>query len=80
MKSVSAEDNSQMRLYALGAYNSFGLLYDVDAITATIVQPRLDSISSESLVAPFVGAWIEISMSSKENARPYGRTLRGCVD
>ena len=46
---VSAEDNSQMRLYALGAYNSFGLLYDVDAITATIVQPRLDSISSESL-------------------------------
>ncbi|MEG0798730.1 MAG: DUF2800 domain-containing protein [Acidaminococcaceae bacterium] len=46
---VSAEDNSQLRLYALGAYNSFGLLYAVDAITTTIVQPRLDSISSESL-------------------------------
>lgn len=45
---VSAEDNSQMRLYALGAYNSFGLLYDVDMVTATIVQPRLDSVTTEA--------------------------------
>lgn len=56
---VSAEDNSQMRLYALGAYNSFGLLYEVDAITTTIVQPRLNSISSEDISLTNLLAWGE---------------------
>jgi hypothetical protein len=46
---VSAENNPQMRLYALGAVNHYGHLYDVDAISATIIQPRLDSISTETL-------------------------------
>ncbi len=54
---VSAVDNSQMRLYALGAYNSFGLLYEVDAVTATIVQPRLDSVSSEELSISALLKW-----------------------
>ena len=46
---VSAEDNSQMRLYALGAFHNYGILYDFDRITMTIVQPRLDSVSSQTV-------------------------------
>ena len=46
---VSAEGNTQMRLYALGAFHNYGILYDFDRITMTIVQPRLDSISSQTM-------------------------------
>ena len=38
---VSAVGNTQMRLYALGAYDWFELLYDVHTVRMTIVQPRL---------------------------------------
>ena len=33
--SVSAENNSQMRLYALGALEMFGDLYDIDTVSMT---------------------------------------------
>src|SRR5690625_3479241 len=42
---VSAENNSQARLYALGAINQFGILYEFETVKSTIVQPRLDNIS-----------------------------------
>lgn len=56
---VSAENNSQMRLYGLGAYNNFGLLYEFNKVTMTIIQPRLDSISSETLSLADLLAWGE---------------------
>ncbi|WP_026673642.1 DUF2800 domain-containing protein [Alkalihalobacterium bogoriense] len=43
---VSAHENPQMKLYALGAINHFGFLYNLETIQMTISQPRLDSISS----------------------------------
>ena len=43
---VSAYENTQMKLYALGAVNQFGFLYDLETIRMTICQPRLDSIST----------------------------------
>lgn len=46
---VSAEENSQMRLYGLGALKTYGLLYDFTRIRMTIIQPRLDNISTEEL-------------------------------
>lgn len=46
---VSAENNSQMRLYALGAHNAFGLMYGYEKVRMTIVQPRLDAVSSEEI-------------------------------
>lgn len=42
---VSAEENPQMKLYALGAYNTYSFLYPIREIKLTIIQPRLDSIS-----------------------------------
>lgn len=43
---VDAYQNPQLMLYALGAYNLYDLAYDFDRIRMTIVQPRLDSIST----------------------------------
>lgn len=42
---VSAEENPQMKLYALGAYEAYRMFYPISEIRLTIVQPRLDSIS-----------------------------------
>ena len=42
---VSAENNSQMMLYALGAISEFDFIYEIETVKMTIIQPRLDSIS-----------------------------------
>lgn len=56
---VSAEDNPQMRLYGLGAYDEYDCLYDIQTVRTTIVQPRLDSISTEELSASDLVKWAE---------------------
>ncbi len=43
---VEAEKNSQMMLYALGALHEYGWLYDIGRVRMTIIQPRIDNISS----------------------------------
>lgn len=43
---VSAEWNQQEMLYALGMLSKFDMVYSIDQIKLTIVQPRLNSISS----------------------------------
>jgi len=45
---VHAQDNSQLRLYAIGAYSKFKEEYpDIKEVSYTIHQPRLDSISTD---------------------------------
>ena len=43
---VSAEDNSQMKCYALGALELFDDIYDIDTVSITIYQPRRQNIST----------------------------------
>ena len=43
-KRVEARNNAQMKMYTLGAYSTYGLVYNVDHITMTIYQPRLSGI------------------------------------
>lgn len=43
---VSAVNNPQMMLYAIGALNLFDSLYDIEKVRMTICQPRLDNIST----------------------------------
>lgn len=43
---VEAENNPQMKLYALGALSQFNMIYNIKYIKMAIVQPRLDHISS----------------------------------
>lgn len=56
---VSAEDNPQMKLYALGAYTEYSFLYPITKIHMSIVQPRLDSISEFEISAEELLAWGE---------------------
>lgn len=42
---VSAEENLQMILYALGAYEACRILYPIETVKLSIVQPRIDNIS-----------------------------------
>ena len=57
---VDADNNSQMRLYALGAYAMFGALSDFYNVRMTIVQPRLDHISSEVMTIKDLLQWAEV--------------------
>lgn len=56
---VSAVDNPQMRLYALGALNDFGIAYDIEKVETHIFQPRIDNISYDTLTADELLAWGE---------------------
>lgn len=56
---VSAEENPQLRLYGLGAVDTYGMLYDIDSVKMTIIQPRLDNISSEELAVENLVEWAE---------------------
>ncbi len=56
---VTAEQNPQMMLYALGAYEAYCFLFPIETVKMTIVQPRLDSISEwETPIADLL-AWGE---------------------
>lgn len=56
---VSAEDNPQMKLYALGALNIYDYLYDIRTVKMAIVQPRLDSISEWEIAVADLKEWAE---------------------
>ena len=60
---VSAEDNAQMRLYALGALATFDSLYDIQTVRMTIVQPRLDSVSSDEIPAEMLYWWADTELA-----------------
>lgn len=46
---VSPEHNSQLMLYALGAYAAYSWVYDVQKINLWVIQPRTDNTASWSL-------------------------------
>lgn len=54
---VSAVNNPQLRLYGLGAYELLSLLEDIHTVKTTIIQPRLNNISSEELDAKDLVKW-----------------------
>lgn len=62
---VSAVDNPQLRLYGLGAYLEHAMLYDIQRIRMTIIQPRLENISTEELTAEELLSWVETEVRPK---------------
>lgn len=83
---VSAHDNPQMRLYGLGALDTYGFLYDIHTVRMTIIQPRLDSISSEEIAVTDLLAWGEdvvkpaakLAFAGEGEFRPGLETCRWC--
>lgn len=56
---VSAEDNPQLRLYALGALNDYGIAYDVTHVEMHIYQPRINNVSECCLMVEDLLEWGE---------------------
>lgn len=56
---VSANNNKQMMLYALGAISEFSFLYDIEKVRMTIIQPRLDNISTFEVTVEDLVKWAE---------------------
>lgn len=62
---VSAENNAQMRLYALGALATFDTLYDIKFVRMTIVQPRLDSVSTDEITSGLLYWWADTELAHR---------------
>lgn len=62
---VDAPHNPQLRLYGLGAVDLFSILYDFDTVKTTIVQPRLDHVSSETVALDELLTWVEEEVAPK---------------
>lgn len=56
---IDAEDNSQMKIYALGALLSYGFDYNIERVRMTIVQPRLGNLSSAVIDTADLLNWAE---------------------
>ena len=56
---VSAKDNPQMKLYALGAMNDYGIAMDVKNVELHIFQPRLNNISTDNLMVEELMQWAD---------------------
>ena len=56
---VDAHENSQMMLYATGALNAYGYIYEIETVRMSIIQPRLENISTYEMSAANLRDWGE---------------------
>lgn len=62
---VSAVENKQMMLYALGALHAYGFMYDIHTVRMTIYQPRIDNISTYEMSVMDLYEWAEKELKPK---------------
>lgn len=62
---VSAVDNEQMKIYALGAYLRHSFEYRIDRVRMTIVQPRIDNLSEFEMSIPNLLKWADEELRPK---------------
>ncbi|WP_461206100.1 DUF2800 domain-containing protein [Clostridium sp. DL1XJH146] len=62
---VSAERNPQMMLYALGALSLFEMLYDIEKVSMSIIQPRVDKFSTYEISVEELLKWAEEELKPK---------------
>lgn len=60
---VTADQNSQMMCYALGALQLFDGIYDINSVTMTIFQPRRDNISTYTISKEELLKWADEVLS-----------------
>ena len=56
---VEADDNPQMKLYALGALELFDCIYDIDTVSMTIYQPRRSNVSTFTIPKQDLCEWAD---------------------
>lgn len=62
---VYATMNKQLMLYGLGALRQFDTMYDIKTVKLTIVQPRINNISSWSISVSELKEWAETELKEK---------------
>lgn len=62
---VDAEENPQMKLYALGALEIYDSLYDIKEISMTIFQPRRENVSTWTVPVEELKTWAEEELKPK---------------
>ena len=62
---VEAEDNPQMKLYALGALQIYDALYDINEVSMTIFQPRRENVSTWTIPIADLKEWAEKELKPK---------------
>ena len=72
-----AEDNPQMKCYALGALELFDDIYDIDTVSMTIYQPRRQNVSTYDVSKDDLYLWADYICSIFMFARisKYDRSL-----
>lgn len=76
---VSAYNNPQMKIYALGAYEAFSFEYNITRVRMTIVQPRIDNLSEFEITADDLQKWAEeeLQPKAKEAFSGKGKQMPG---
>lgn len=62
---VSAINNTQLKIYALGALDWWGWMYDIDTVEVSIFQPRINNNSTWSISVEELTAWAESELAPK---------------
>lgn len=62
---VEAEENPQMKLYALGALEIYDALYDIKEVSMTIFQPRRENVSTWTISVDELRNWAEKELKPK---------------
>lgn len=62
---VSAVNNKQMMLYALGLLKEFSFMYNIETVRMTIYQPRIDNVSTWEIYTTELLHWAETELKPK---------------
>lgn len=82
---VSAYENSQLKLYALGALADYGHIYEFDTVNLIIVQPRRDNIDEFNITVEelykfgeYVKVQAELALSDNAPRIPGEKQCQWC--
>ena len=75
---VSAVDNSQMKLYALGALEIVDYLYDIEEVQMTIFQPRKGNVSVFQISREALLEWAEGELTRQAQLAFEGKGEFSC--
>lgn len=85
---VDAEDNPQLRLYALGSLQKymFEVEWEIKVVKMTIIQPRLDHISTDEMLVEDLLNWAdevvkpaaELAMTDNAPLNPSPKACQWC--
>ena len=57
---VESNENPQLKIYALGVLDAFDFLYDIEDVSVTVFQPRIDNIDTFTITVEDLLQWGEL--------------------